>query len=149
MGEIDCTISGRLVTIVIRGEYPAEALLKSLGGAIDRVAGESRAGCLVLIDARTSTANRATTEVREMGHQAAKLAARIDRLAVVTASAVHHGLSRMALSIAELGGLSSIACKSMADACAFLGIDAPDTEGGQLDSGKDPSATRMSGPDAS
>lgn len=123
MSEIYYTISGRLVKIVLKGQYSVRELLDTVNRALDEAYTDTQRPCLVLVDARATEANRPTTEVKDIGYRAGRFATRVDRLAVITATPVHHGLTRMALAIAELAGLSSIACKTPGEAYAFLGLD--------------------------
>lgn len=121
MNRISYRISGRLVQVTLEGENTGEAILETLKQAMEEAGGAQNA-CLLLVDARAAATSRPTGEVRSIATRFIRLTSMVDRLAVITASDFHHGLARVALAVAETGTLAATACRTLAQACEFLGV---------------------------
>lgn len=114
-------VSDRLILIQLEGEYTIDRLLELTGAALADPATPDRV--LLLIDARKSTVERSTGEIRRTATAFSGWAPRIERMAIVVGSEVHYGLTRMASILSEESGLIASPFRDLAEARRFLGVE--------------------------
>ena len=107
-----------MIVIEVFGNYSGESFLLLLDSALRDPAAKLPA--LVLVDATGSMVKRTAEEVNEIAQGVSAWADRIQRMAIVTASDLHYGLSRMGSVYVESAGVESNAFRDYDGALAFL-----------------------------
>ena len=115
-------ITDRLIEVHLEGDYSAARLIEVIDDALAHATSERM---FMLIDARQSTANRPSSEVRVIAGELSRRAPKIERLAIVTGSEDHYGLSRMGAARAEDSGLVAHPFRTLQEALDFLRIAGP------------------------